>query len=52
MKVLTNLHKLSDGNQGREDQTDDKQRQWHPQRDKGKRAEAGHCNKLQLPMSS
>ena len=27
----------------REDQTDDKQRQWHPERDKGKRAEAGYC---------
>ena len=30
--------------QCREDQTDDKQHQWHPERDKGKRAEAGHCN--------
>ena len=27
-----------------EDQTDYKQCQWHPERDKGKRAEIGHCN--------
>ena len=27
-------------------QTDDKQCQWHPERDKGKRTEVGHCNKL------
>ena len=33
-------------------QTDDKQCQWHPQTDKGKRTEAGHCNKLQVPWSS
>ena len=32
--------------------TDDKQRQWHPERGKGKRAEVGHCNKLQVPWSS
>ena len=36
----------------REDQTDDKQCQWHPERDKGKRTEVGHCNKLQVPWSS
>ena len=24
----------------------DKQRQWHPERDKGKRTEAGYCKKL------
>ena len=38
--------------QCREDQTDDKQCQWHPERDKGKRAKVGHCNKLQVPWSS
>ena len=27
-------------------------RQWHPQKHKGKRAEAGHCNKLQVSWSS
>ena len=32
--------------------TDDKQCQWHPERDKGKRTEVGHCNKLQVPWSS
>ena len=32
-------------------QTDDKQHQWHPERDKGKRTEVGHCNKLQVPWS-
>ena len=31
---------------------DDKQCQWHPERDKGKRTEVGHCNKLQAPFSS
>ena len=36
----------------REDQTDDKQCQWHPERDKGERTEVGHCNKLQVPWSS
>ena len=41
-----------DGDQCGEDQTDDKQCQWHPERDKGKRAEVGHCNKLQVPCSS
>ena len=46
------LHKVLDGDQCREDQTDDKQCQWHPERDKGKRAEVGHCNKLQVPWSS
>ena len=25
--------------------TESKQRQWHPERDKGKRGEFGHCNK-------
>ena len=25
---------------------------WHPERDKGKRTEVGHCNKLQVPWSS
>ena len=29
-----------------------KQCQWHPERDKGKRTEVGHCNKLQVPWSS
>ena len=29
-----------------------KQRRWHPERDKGKRAEAGHCYKLQVPWCS
>ena len=52
MKVSTKPSKISDQNQGREDQTDDKQRQRHPQTDKSERAEAGHCNKLQLPLSS
>ena len=51
-KSRQNLHKILNGNQCREDQTDDKQRQWHPHRDKGKRAKVGHCNKLQLPLSS
>ena len=36
----------------REDQTDDKQCQWHPERDKGKMTEVGHCNNLQVPWSS
>ena len=39
-------------NQCREDQTDDKQCQWHPERDKGKRAEVELCNKLQVLWSS
>ena len=33
-------------------QTDGKQCQWHPKRDKGKRAKMWHCNKLQVPWSS
>ena len=33
-------------------QTDDKQHQWHPERDKGKTAEIGYCNKLQVPWIS
>ena len=33
----------------KKNQTDDKQRQWHPERDKSKGAEAGYCNKLQVP---
>ena len=41
-----------EGDQCLEDQTDDKQRQWNPERDKGKRAEAGHCNLLQVPSRS
>ena len=40
------------GDQCGEDQTDDKQCQWHSERDKGKRTEVGHCNKLQVPWSS
>ena len=40
------------GDQRREDQTDDKQCQWHPERDKGKRTEVRHCNKLQVPWNS
>ena len=32
--------------------TDDIQCQWYPERDKGKRTEVGHCNKLQVPWSS
>ena len=47
-----NLHTVFDGDQCGEDQTDDKQRQWHPERDKGKRAEVGYCNKLQMPLSN
>ena len=35
-----------DGDQCRKDQTDDKQCQRHPERDKGKRAEVGYYNKL------
>ena len=35
-----------------EDQTDDKQCRWHPERDQGKRTEVVHCNKLQVPWSS
>ena len=34
-----------------EDQTNDKQRQWHPNRDKGKGSEAEYCSKLQVPWS-
>ena len=29
-----------------------KQRHWHPESDKGKMAEVGHCYKLQVPWSS
>ena len=29
-----------------------KQCQWHPETDKGKRTEVGHCNKLQVPWSN
>ena len=29
-----------------------RQRQWHPERDKDKRTEDGHCNKLQVSWSS
>ena len=32
---------MLDGDQCREDQTDDKQCQWHPERDKSKRTELG-----------
>ena len=28
-----------------------KQRQWHPERDKGNRGEARYCNKLQVPWA-
>ena len=31
---------------------DNKHRQWHPERDQGKPAEAGCCNKLQVPLSA
>ena len=41
-----------DGDQCGEDQTDDKQCQWHSERDKGKMTEVGHSNKLQVPWSS
>ena len=51
-KVSINLHRVQDGDQCGEDQTDDKQCQWHPERDKGKRTEVGHCNKLQVPWGS
>ena len=30
----------------------DKQHQWHPEKNKDKKAEAGYCNKLQVPWSS
>ena len=40
-----------DGYQCREDQTDDKQRQWHPERDKGKGAEAGYSKYLGAVLS-
>ena len=40
------------GDQWREHQTDDKQRQWHLQRDKGERADFVYCNKFQVPWSS
>ena len=43
---------LTEEEQCGEDQTDDKQCQWHPERDKGKRTEVGHCNKLQVPSNS
>ena len=42
--------RYKDGDQCREDQTDDKQCQWHPERDKGRKTEVGH--KLQVPWSS
>ena len=48
-KSWQNQHKVLDGDPCGEDQTDDKQCQWHPGRDKGKRTEVGHCNKLQVP---
>ena len=32
-------------------QINDKQRQWYPKRDKGKRSEAEYCSKLQVPWS-
>ena len=35
-----------------EDQTNDKQRKWHPEVDQGKRAEAGYLNMLQVPQKS
>ena len=35
-----------------ENQTDNKQRQWHPEGDQSKKAKAGSCNKLQVPQSS
>ena len=41
--------RYKNGDQCGEDQTDDKQCEWHPERDKGKRTEVGHCNKLQVP---
>ena len=31
--------------------SDDKQRQWYPEEDQGKRAEAGYSNKLRIPWS-
>ena len=51
-KSQQHLHKILDGDQCRENQPDNKQCLWHPDRDKGKKAEAGHCNKLQVPWSS
>ena len=30
----------------------DKQREWHPEEDQGKRDEAGYSNKLRIPWSS
>ena len=33
------LDKVKDGDQFREDQTDDKQRQWHPEREREKERE-------------
>ena len=50
--LVESLDKTCTRYQCGEDQTDDKQRQWHPERDKGKGAEVGHCNKLQGPWSS
>ena len=32
--------------------SDDKQPQWHPEVDQGKRAEAGYSYKLRIPWSS
>ena len=32
--------------------TDDKQRQWNPEGDRGEKAESGYSNKLQIPWSS
>ena len=31
---------------------DDKQGQWHPEEDQGKREEAGYSNKLRIPWNS
>ena len=52
LEALVESHDKTCTRYNREDQTDDKQCHWHPERDKDKRTEAGHCNKLQVPLSS
>ena len=43
------LHNLRHGDQCREDEADDKQRQWHQHRDRSEWTEALDSHKLQIP---
>ena len=45
-------HSVRRGDQCREDQTDDKQHQWHQHRDQSKWTEASGGHKLQVPRLS